>query len=74
MKVLYQWKQWNGSSVQLWEVRVPGFLFLNTSDLGHQHNQCECQSVTRRDISQVNIEHFYLPFGHKDSLKLIPNF
>ena len=43
--------QGNGSSVQLQEARVPGFFILkNNSDLWHQHNQCECQSIAKRDI------------------------
>ena len=36
--------QCDGSLVQLWEARVPGFSFLKQCDLQHQHNHCKCES------------------------------
>ena len=29
----------------------------NNSDMWHQHDQCECQSIAKRDDSQVGIKH-----------------
>ena len=39
--------------MQLWEARVPGFSFQNNNDLQHQHDQCKCQSITKRDIFKL---------------------
>ena len=48
--------QGNGSSVQLQETRVPGFFIpINKSDLQHQRNQCECPSITKRDIFKLEL-------------------
>ena len=49
------------------------FPFHNSSDLQHQHNQCECQSITKRDIFKLvlNILNHHLAYS---KLKLIPNF
>ena len=44
----------NGSLVQLQEARVPGFFTpKDNSDQQHQHNQSECQSIAKRDISEL---------------------
>ena len=55
------------------EVRVSGFLFLNTSGLWHQHDQCEGQSISKRTIFKLILNVLTHPFGNKYSLKLIPN-
>ena len=41
------------SLVQLQEERVSGFSFLNNSDLQHQHDQCEGQRITKRDVFKL---------------------
>ena len=37
----------------------------NNSDLQHQHDQCKCWSIAKRDDSQVGMKHSYSPFGYK---------
>ena len=69
--------QGNGSSVQLWEARVPGcFIPKNSSGLQHQHNQCECQSIAKRDIFELVLNiltHRFAVNIHTED-KFIPNF
>ena len=61
------------STVQMWEARVSGYSFLNISDLQHQHDECEGQSITERDIFKLMLNIITHPFGNKYSLKIIPN-
>ena len=69
--------QGNGSSAQLQEARVQGFLIpkLN-NDLQHQHNQCECQSIAKGDIVKLvlNILTQCLAVNIHMEDKSIPNF
>ena len=51
------------------------FHSITRSDLQHQHNQCECWSITKERHFQANIKHLtlYLPFGCVHvKLSLIP--
>ena len=59
--------------MQLQEARVSGFLFLNNSALQHQHNQCEGQSITRRDVFKLILNILTHLFGSKHSLKVFSN-
>ena len=59
------------SSVQMQEARVSGLSFLHSSDLWHQHDQCECQSIAIRDVLWLlsNIKYSYSPFNRKYPLE-----
>ena len=61
--------------VQLWETRVSGFFIpKNNSDLWHQHSQCKCQSITKEDVLELELNILTQHLAVNISLKLIPNF
>ena len=54
-------------SVKLQDTRVSGFSFLNNGDLQHQHNQCECWNITKRDVFKLISNILTHQFGRKYS-------
>ena len=61
--------------MQLQEARVPRyFIPKSNSDLQHQHNQCKCQSITKGDVLELELNILTHHLAVNISLELILNF